>query len=191
MNMRYETDRLILKILPDTAAGQVLQFYLDNREVFEQYEADRSQNFYTYEHQKTMLHCEYNLAVKQSAVRFWVYEKDEPQRIIGTVSLQDIRRGCYQTCGLGYKFDKGIWRRGYAKESITKCIHIAFGEMKLHRMEAYTLPDNTASRSLLERLGFGWEGKKRQSVKIHGAWRDHEMYALLAEEAKLLFGWFG
>lgn len=190
MNMKYETDRLVLKILPDTAAEQVLQFYLDNREVFEQYETDRSQNFYTYEHHKTMLHCEYNFAVKQSAVRFWVYEKTNPQRIIGTVSLQDIRRGCYQSCGLGYKFDQRIWRRGYAKESITKCIYIAFVEMKLHRMEAYTLPDNIASRSLLEKLGFAWEGTKRQSVKLHGTWRDHEMYALLAEEAKLLLGWF-
>lgn len=191
MNMKYETDRLVLKILPDTAAEQVLQFYLDNREVFEPYEADRSQNFYTYEHQKTMLQCEYNLAVKQAAVRFWVFERDNPQQIIGTVSLQDIRHGCYQTCGLGYKFDQGIWRRGYAKESIKKCIQIAFEEMKLHRMEAYTLPDNEASRSLLERLGFAWEGTKRQSVKLHGVWRDHEMYALLAEEAKLFLGWLG
>lgn len=191
MKMKYETDRLMLKILPDTAAEQVLQFYLDNREVFEQYEADRSQNFYTYKYQKTVLYCEYNLAVKQSAVRFWVYEKEHPQRIIGTVSLQDIRRGVYQSCGLGYKFDKRIWRRGYAKESIEKCIWIAFEEMKLHRIEAHTLPDNAASRKLLERLGFAWEGTKRQSVKLHGVWRDHEMYALLAEEAKLLLGWLG
>ena len=189
MKMNYETERLALKILPDTAAGQVLQFYLDNKEIFEEYEADRPQNFYTSRHQKTVLHCEYNLAVKQSAVRFWVYEKDCPQRIIGTVSLQDIQRGFYQSCRLGYKFDHRIWRRGYAKESIEKCIWIAFEEMKLHRIEAQTLPENTASRNLLEGLGFAWEGTKRQSAKLHGVWRDHEVYALLAEEAKLLLGW--
>ena len=59
MKMKYETDRLILKILPDTAVNQVLQFYLDNREIFELFEPDRPQNFYTVEHQKTLLHCEY------------------------------------------------------------------------------------------------------------------------------------
>lgn len=191
MKMKYETERLELKILPDTAAEQVLQFYLDNREVFEQCEAERPQNFYTYNHQKTVLYCEYNMAVKQSAVRFWVYEKECPQQIIGTVSLQDIRRGAYQSCGLGYKFDQRVWRRGYAKESIAQCIRVAFEEMKLHRIEALTLPDNTASRNLLEGLGFAWEGTKRQSVKLHGIWRDHEVYALLAEEAKLLLGWLG
>ena len=61
-------------------------------------------------------------------------------------------------------------------------------EMNLHRIEAYTLPENKPSRNLLERLGFAWEGTKRQSVKLHGRWRDHEVYALLAEEAKLLLG---
>lgn len=185
MKMNYETERLSLKILLDTAAEQTLQFYLDNKEVFEQYEADRSQNFYTIEHQKTLLHCEYNLAVKQAAVRFWVFEKDCPERIVGTVSLQDIRRGFYQTCSLGYKFDQRIWRRGYAKESIAQCVWIAFEEMKLHRIEALTLPENIPSRKLLDALGFAWEGTKRQSVKLHGSWRDHEVYALLAEEAKL------
>lgn len=189
MKMNYETERLLMKILPDTAAGQTLQFYQDNREVFEQYEADRSQNFYTLSYQKALLHCEYNLAIKQSAARFWVYEKTCPERIIGTVSLQDIRRGFCQSCGLGYKFDQRVWRRGYAKESIAQCIWIAFREMNLHRIEAQTLPENEASRKLLEGLGFAWEGTKRQGVKLHGTWRDHEVYALLAEEANLLLGW--
>ncbi len=189
MNMNYETKRLELKILPDIAAGQTLQFYLDNKEIFEKYEVDRPKNFYTFQHQKTLLQCEYNLAVKQSSARFWVYVKGYPQQIIGTVSLQDVRRGAYQSCSLGYKFDHRIWRRGYAKESISKCIWIAFEEMKLHRIEAQTLPENKPSRNLLEGLGFAWEGTKRQSVKLHGAWRDHEVYALLAEEAKLLLGW--
>ena len=69
MKMNYETERLVLKILPDTAASQVLQFYLSNREIFEQYEVERPANFYTEEFQKLMLHVEYNLSVKQSAVR--------------------------------------------------------------------------------------------------------------------------
>lgn len=189
MNMKYETDRLVLQILPDTEADRVLQFYLDNQESFEQYEADRPKNFYTRRYQKALLHCEYNLAVKQSAVRFWVFKKENPKQIIGTVSLQNIRRDFFQSCEIGYKFDKRNRKHGYAKESVTQCIKIAFEEIKLHRIEAYTLPDNMASRKLLEGLGFAWEGTKRQSAKLHGVWRDHEVYALLAEEAKLLFGW--
>ncbi len=179
MKMNYETNRLILQILPGTAAGQVLRFYLDNQEVFEQYEIDRPENFYTEQYQKTLLQCEYNLAVKQTFIRFWVYEKGRENQIIGTVSLQQIRWEPYQSCEFGYKFDQRFWRRGYASESILKCIDIAFREMKLHRIEALVQPENRASKNLLEKLGFVKEGMKRQSVKLHGAWRDHEVYALL------------
>ena len=93
MKMNYETQRLELKVLPNTAAAQVLQFYLDNQKIFEKYETDRPKQFYTEKYQKTLLQCEYNLAVKQSAVRFWVFRKENIAQIIGTISVQDIRRG--------------------------------------------------------------------------------------------------
>ena len=35
MKMTYQTERLELKILDDTACARVLQFYLDNREMIE------------------------------------------------------------------------------------------------------------------------------------------------------------
>lgn len=56
-----------------------------------------------------------------------------------------------------------------------------FEDMKLHRIEASVLPENTASGKLLRNLGFELEGVKRQSVRLHGVWRDHELYALLSE----------
>lgn len=182
MNMTYQTERLELKIVTDEAASQVLQFYLDNQEIFERYEVDRMHNFYTEKFQKTLLQCEYNLAVKQTAIRFWVYEKGKVDRIIGTVSIHDIKRGYQQSCELGYKFDQRFWGRGYARESVVKCLQVVFEELKLHRVEAYIVRENEASRKLLKRIGFELEGVKRQSVRLHGIWQDHELYALLAEE---------
>lgn len=180
MDMIFETERLTIKILPDTAAAQVLRFYTDNKEIFEACETDRPEPFYTEDFQKAVLNGEYNLAVKQTLFRFWVFEKENQDRIIGTISFQHIKRGYFQTCELGYKFDRHFWGRGYARESISRCIQIAFGEWKLHRIEAYVLPENTASRKLLAKLGFEWEGTKKQSVKLHDVWRDQEIYALLS-----------
>ena len=180
MQMSYRTKRLELKILTDTAAAQVLQFYLDNQEIFEEFETDRPQQFYTEPFQKIILQSEYNLAVKQDFFRFWVFEKGHPSKIIGTVSLHNIRWGSYLSCEIGYKFDQRHWGRGYAKESILKCIGIAFQELNLHRVEAYVLAENTASRKLLESIGFQKEGIKRQSVRMRGVWRDNDLYALVA-----------
>ena len=38
MNLIYETDRLILKVLRPEAAKKVLCFYLENKELFEKYQ---------------------------------------------------------------------------------------------------------------------------------------------------------
>lgn len=180
MNMVYQTKRLELKILTEAAADMVLQFYLDNQEVFEEYETDRPQQFYTEPFQRMLLQCEYNLAVKQSAFRFWVHEQGRPDKVVGTISFHDIKRGFYQSCEMGYKFDVRYWGRGYARESISKSIQVMFEEMKLHRIEAYVLPGNMLSQRLLKGMGFQLEGIKKQNVKLHGVWKDHELYALLA-----------
>ncbi len=180
MDMRYETERLVLEILPDTKAAQTLQFYLYNRELFEEYEPEHTEGFYTETCQRDMLRCEYNMAVNATLYRFWVYVKGQMDQVVGTVSLQNVRWGAFLSCELGYKFDQRFWGKGYAREGISKCLWIAFQELGLHRVEAQVLKGNLHSKRLLYRLGFEPEGVRKQNVKIHGEWRDHELYALLS-----------
>lgn len=179
MNLIYETDRLILKVLRPDAAKKVLCFYLDNKELFEKYEAARPDNFYTVKYQKSILLCEYNLAVQLSAVRFYVFLKDYPDQIIGTVCFRNIARSIYECCEVGYKFDSRFWHQGYATESLMEGIDIMFGDLNLHRIEACVMPENTPSIRLLESLYFKREGLLRQSARINGKWEDHYLYSLI------------
>jgi ribosomal-protein-alanine N-acetyltransferase len=55
-----------------------------------------------------------------------------------------------------------------------------FEMLKLHRLEAACLPENTPSRRLLVQAGFRSEGVLREYLKIDGVWRDHQLYARLA-----------
>lgn len=179
MNLIYETDRLILKVLRPDAAKKVLCFYLDNKELFEKYEAARPENFYTVKYQKSILLCEYNLAVQLSAVRFYVFLKENPDQIIGTVCFRNIAHSIYESCEVGYKFDSRFWHQGYATESLMEGIDIMFGDLKLHRIEACVMPENTPSIRLLESLYFKREGLLRQNARINGKWEDHYLYSLI------------
>jgi ribosomal-protein-alanine N-acetyltransferase len=57
-----------------------------------------------------------------------------------------------------------------------------FGDLGLHRVEANIQPGNTRSIGLVQRLGFEKEGFSRRYLKVGGEWRDHERWALLAED---------
>lgn len=121
-SLKYEsqTDRLILKVLTPNYANAVLNFQNRNRESFEAYEPTRPANFYTASYQQAVLKCEWDLALKQQCIRFYVFRKDDPQMIIGTVCLHDIRFAAYSCTEIGYKFDAAFRRMGYASEAIKK-----------------------------------------------------------------------
>ncbi len=179
MKFLYETNRLILKILDGSSAEDVLRFYLSNCDVFERYEAERPDNFYTVKYQRQALNYEYNMCLKQRGIRFWIYEKTDPAHVIGTVCFRNILRAIYQSGEIGYKFDQLHWHRGYAYEALCKCIMIAFQDLNLHRITANIMPGNVASIRLVERVGFEREGVARQNALICGKWQDHIVYSII------------
>lgn len=180
MNTTYETDRLILKILTPEYARAVLNFQLRNKEVFRPYEPLRQDIFFTPSHQYAILKCEYRLALKLSTVRFYVFRKEEPRKIIGTVCLHDILRMPHCCCEIGYRFDQSYWHQGYAREAVAKALEIAFVDLGLHRITARVMPKNAPSIHLLESLNFFPEGLERACTEIMGKWEDHLRYALLS-----------
>lgn len=179
MLLQYETRRLILKVLGPDYSSDVLRFYQKDQDLFEQYEADRSPNFYTEAHQRTILQLEYGLTLKLSQVRFYVFLKEDPETIIGTVSLYDISNS-YSRAEIGYKFSSAHHHKGYATEAVEKLIDIAFSELNLHRLCARVQENNIPSIRLLVGLGFEKEGICRDYLCLNGVWTDHLQYSLIA-----------
>jgi ribosomal-protein-alanine N-acetyltransferase len=65
------------------------------------------------------------------------------------------------------------------REAIDAVVHYAFDRLDLSRIEAACLPENAASRGLLEKAGFKYEGVAQSYLQIDGRWRTHVLYAAL------------
>ena len=102
--------------------------------------------------------------------------------LAGVINLNGIMRGLFQTAFLGYYAFAPHASRGYMGEALAQVLRLAFGQHRLHRVEANIQPDNQASLALVERAGFRREGYSPRYLKIAGRWRDHERWAITAEE---------
>jgi len=103
--------------------------------------------------------------------------------LLGGLSLTNVRRGVTQAVTLGYWMGVQHAGRGYMTQAVGLLKPFVFENLWLHRLEAACLPDNTASMRVLEKNGFVAEGLARRYLKINGAWQDHRLYGLVADDA--------
>ena len=108
--------------------------------------------------------------------------RHEDLAIIGFFNLSQIERGAMQSAYLGYAAGKRYAGKGYMREAIRLVLMHAFLTMRLHRIEANIQPGNHASIALARGVGFQREGFSPRYLKISGRWRDHERWALLADD---------
>lgn len=102
--------------------------------------------------------------------------------LVGYANINNIVRGALQGGHLGYAGFASHARRGLMTAGLAAVIADAFGALGLHRLEANIQPGNTASIALARGAGFQREGFSPRYLKISGRWRDHERWALLADD---------
>ena len=114
---------------------------------------------------------------------FFVFRKSDDV-LVGGITLANVRRGIAQTGSVGYWIGVDFARRGLMSDALGALLPYLFGELNLHRVEAACIPANVPSIALLERCGFAREGLARRYLCINGAWQDHYLYAILADDAR-------
>jgi RimJ/RimL family protein N-acetyltransferase len=72
--------------------------------------------------------------------------------------------------------------RGYATEAAEAMLELAFETYDLHRVVGRLEPRNTASASVLERLGMRKEAHLIENEWVKGEWQSEAIYAILARE---------
>jgi len=102
--------------------------------------------------------------------------------IAGVININEVIRGAFQNGSLGYYAFSPYAGKGLMREGMLLVLKYAFGKLKLHRVEANIQPSNRASIDLVRKCGFVCEGLSRRMLKVCGRWKDHERWALLADD---------
>lgn len=99
-------------------------------------------------------------------------------RVIGAAAVWTTNSQ-YQVGELGYSLNSKYWGRGYGTAACSLLIGLGFNQLGLHRLEATCAPANYASRKILEKNGFQFEGLLRENKLVRGKRRDSLLFARL------------
>ena len=150
-----------------------------NRYFLAPWEPIRDEDNYTVEGQRTTIKSaleRYRQGITVPSVIL-----DEEGRVVGRITLNEIVRGAFQSCHLGYWLSADANGRGLATAAARDMIRVAFEELGLHRIQAGTLLHNVRSQGVLERNGFVRFGVAPAYLKIAGQWQDHALYQIVNE----------
>jgi ribosomal-protein-alanine N-acetyltransferase len=170
---------LMLASTPDLAEA-VSDYQSRNAAHFNRWDPIRPADYWTVEPTRARL-AEYATAFQAGTLwRYWFVRPEVPDRVVGQCALSQVARGVFQSAMLGYSLDATEVGHGLMHEALGRLRDEVFSPaVWLHRIQASVRPENDRSRHVLERMGFQREGYSPRYLYIHGAWRDHETFALI------------
>ena len=176
--LKLETERLLLALPQPEQAQQAPLFLEHNRAHFSPWAPPAAEGLYTEAYWTAQIASIQDAFNNGSAVRLWLWAKDDPSHLIGTVGFSQVFRGPFCSCMLGYQLDQRFEGKGMMREALQAAIRYMFVEQKLHRIGANYRPENVRSGRLLTSLGFTIEGFAKNYLFIDGAWRDHVLTSI-------------
>ncbi len=175
--MQIETERLILREFRKDDWPELLAYWTD----------PRCQRFYADID-------DVDRTVRDLVDRFVASQTEQPRRVWQLASARRSDGQLIGNCGLrvndpgrreaniGYELNLRVWGNGYATEAARAMVRFGFAELGLHRVWAECVADNTASVSVLDKLGMRREARFREHRWAKGRWWDTLIYAILDHE---------
>ena len=179
--LALDTDNLRLAVLRKSEAARVTEYLQNNRDFHKQFSQTHTDDYFTVSTQKKYLAYDCNSFLEGSLVPLWITLKDD-NKIIGRVSFFNFAYGGMMSCACGYHLDKDHTGKGYMTEALKSAMAFVFDEYKMHRIEAFIVPENEPSLNLVKRVGFHYEGKRNSYMHINGRYRDHEAFYMLEDD---------
>jgi ribosomal-protein-alanine N-acetyltransferase len=160
-------------------AAEIARLQAANREFLAPWDAIRPDVFYTEAGQvvevQRMLEREAEGSIAARAIL------DGDGLLAGVIRLNGITRGAFDSASLGYWVDRPRNGQGLASGAVAAVLDLAFGPLRLHRVQAETLRHNGRSQRVLAKNGFEHIGMAPKYLRIAGEWQDHDLFQKLAD----------
>lgn len=166
-----------LRVVQVADAEGLAALYEGTREYLRPWEPERDDAYFTVDGQRDNLH---DLVEAYATGEMWPGVILVDDEIAGRITLNNVLRGPLQSCFVGYWVARAHAGHGVATEALRQALDVAFGALRLHRVEAFTRVDNHASQRVLERNGFTAVGTARRHIHLNGRWHDERLFECLA-----------
>jgi len=122
-------------------------------------------------------------ASQQDQSRYWALTRRDDGGFLGILGFSFCRT--HDRAEMHYWVGRPFWNHGYATEAARAMIPVIFAqEPSLRRLEINHRSGNLASRRVVEKCGFVFEGELRSYVKRFGQHDNVRFYSLLREEVE-------
>lgn len=108
----------------------------------------------------------------------WIIEDQASSEVLGAIRFNGFDKQS-KTGEIGYELHPSFWGKGLMSEAVDAVARCGFDHFALNRIEAWTLPGNTASDRVLEKARFCYEGTLRQKAWFKKAFHDFRMFSRL------------
>jgi [ribosomal protein S5]-alanine N-acetyltransferase len=96
---------------------------------------------------------------KRYGFGLWLLRDRDTGVVVGRGGLQHTHVGGHDEIEAGWAIAPERWGEGLATELAHACTAVAFEQLELKQIVAFTLPANVASRRVMEKSGFAYVGE--------------------------------
>jgi ribosomal-protein-alanine N-acetyltransferase len=121
-----------------------------------------------------------NIFYQNDGIYFAIAKKENNQ-LIGSIGLTNFNR-YNNRIEISYDLASQYWRKGISFAAIKQVLHYGFYHLNVNRIEAFTAIDNIASKKLLIKCGFQFEGILRQHRFYKGNYVDVDSFSILKSD---------
>jgi RimJ/RimL family protein N-acetyltransferase len=121
-----------------------------------------------------------NYGMANDSCCYWAICDPKTETFIGTMGLSISRE--QEGCEMHYWINADHWNNGYCTEAAKRTVIHVFEDLKMHRLYITHRAGGIASKKVIAKCGFVFEGVIRESLKRLGKFEDVISYSILQNE---------